>query len=135
LLEYLAAGNAWRCNQSAKILVGANLSCRGKEMFDGLVDVRHRRIIAPPAANSATVAANLGSLPQKSRAALTSVEESALCRAAHSSAMSICSGKPFALITAGLDQAEQQLTAVDQNDGTPHPKRTFSQNRSMDILS
>jgi hypothetical protein len=50
LLEYLAAGNAWRCSQSAKFLLGptdgANLSCRRKEMFDGLVDVRHRRIIA-----------------------------------------------------------------------------------------
>ena len=37
-------------NQSAKILVGptdgANLRARRKEMFDGLVDVRHRRIIA-----------------------------------------------------------------------------------------
>ena len=49
---------------------GANLSCRRKEVFDGLVDAVSKCVTA----NGATVAANLGSLPQKSRAALTSVE-------------------------------------------------------------
>ena len=43
LLEYLTAGNAWSSSQPAKFLLGptdgANLSCRRKEMFDGLVDV------------------------------------------------------------------------------------------------
>jgi hypothetical protein len=49
LLEYLAAGTAWTISQPAKFLSGptdgTNLLCRRKEMFDSLVDVRHRRIV------------------------------------------------------------------------------------------
>ena len=43
------AGTAWTICQPAKFLSGptdgTNLVCRRKEMFDGLVDVRHRRIV------------------------------------------------------------------------------------------
>jgi hypothetical protein len=50
LLEQLTAGTAWTICQLAKFLSGptdgTNLVCRRKEIFDGFVDVRHRRIIA-----------------------------------------------------------------------------------------
>lgn len=49
LLEYFAAGAAWSISQPAKFLLGptdgANSMCRRKEMFDGPIDVRQRRIV------------------------------------------------------------------------------------------
>ena len=63
------------------------------------------------------MAANFGSLPQKSRAARTSVDGSAPCAAAHSTAMSknpeIFRGrKPFALVAAGFDQIQEHSAVV-----------------------